>query len=370
MMDTPDAPLTLFLCGDVMLGRGIDQVLPHPSDPVLYEPYMRNALGYVLLAERSNGPIGRQLDYATPWGDALVEWQRIKPAVRIVNLETAITTSPHAWSKEINYRMHPANLPCLSAAAIDICTLANNHVLDWGYEGLAETLRLLKDSGMHSAGAGMNQAAAERPATVEFGTGQRLLLFAFGVASSGVESGWAASAERAGVAFLPDLSIASLHHVEALCRAARRPGDVVIVSLHWGGNWGYQISDEQRAFAHGLLDAGVDLIHGHSSHHVKGIEVYKGKLILYGCGDFLNDYEGIGGYEGFRDDLTLMYFPTLDARDGRLQKLHLVPLQIRRFRLQRPDAADSAWLAATLNREGKAFGTHVIASDDGLLLRW
>ena len=67
----------------------------------------------------------------------------------------------------------------------------------------------------------------------------------------------------------------------------------------------------QSQLAHSLLDeAGVDVIHGHSSHHVKGIEVYKGKAILYGCGDFLTDYEGIQGYEEFRDDLVLMYFLT------------------------------------------------------------
>lgn len=121
--------VTLFVCGDVMSGRGIDQVLPHPGDPALHEPYMRSASGYVELAERANGPIGRRLDYATLWGDALAEWQRTRPALRIINLETAVTTSSHAWQKEINYRMHPANLPLLTAAGIDVCVLANNHVL-------------------------------------------------------------------------------------------------------------------------------------------------------------------------------------------------------------------------------------------------
>jgi poly-gamma-glutamate synthesis protein (capsule biosynthesis protein) len=369
-MDVRTAPITLFLCGDVMTGRGIDQVLPHPGDPVIHESWMRSALGYVEIAERANGSIGRRLDYAAIWGDALIEWERAKPDARIVNLETAVTTSPHAWAKGINYRMHPANLPCLTAAAIDVCVLANNHVLDWGYDGLAETARVLSEAGMGTVGAGGNLAVAERPALIELTGGGRLLLLAFGLPSSGVPAEWAATSVRPGVAFLPNLSEVSARHVAALCHAARRPGDLVVVSLHWGGNWGYQISTEQHEFAHRLVDAGVDLIHGHSSHHVKGIEVYNGKLILYGCGDFINDYEGIEGYEEYRDDLTLMYFPTLDPRDGRLLKLRMVPLQRHRFRLRRTDAADTAWLTMTLNREGRALGTGVAAADDGLLLQW
>jgi poly-gamma-glutamate synthesis protein (capsule biosynthesis protein) len=363
-------PLTLFLCGDVMTGRGIDQVLPHPGDPVLYESYMRSSLGYVQIAERANGPIGRRLDYAAIWGDALIEWERTKPDARIVNLETAVTTSPDAWAKGINYRMHPANLPCLSAAGINACVLANNHVLDWGYDGLAETARVLNEAGMSTVGAGEDLVAAQRPASIEIPGGSRLLLFAFALPSSGVPAEWAATAVRPGVAFLPNLSEASARHVAALCHEARRPGDLVVVSLHWGGNWGYPISTEQRSFAHSLVDAGVDLIHGHSSHHVKGIEVYNGKLILYGCGDFINDYEGIEGYEEYRDDLTLMYFPTLAPRDGRLLTLRMVPLQRHRFRLRRTDDADTAWLAATLNREGRVLGTSVVEEDGGLLLQW
>lgn len=363
-------PLTLFLCGDVMTGRGIDQVLPHPSDPIIYESYMRSALGYVELAERANGPIRRPLDYAAIWGDALVEWTLTKPDVRIINLETAITTSPDAWPKGINYRMHPANLPCLTAADIDVCILANNHVLDWGYEGLAETTQLLNGAGIATAGAGSTIVEAERPVTIEFTAGNRLLIFAFGLPSSGVDAEWAATTARPGVAFLPDLSDSSLRHITDLCRKTRQPGDIVLVSLHWGGNWGYQIPAEQRVFAHRLIDAGVDLIHGHSSHHVKGIEVYKGKLILYGCGDFLNDYEGIEGYEGFRDDLTLMYFPVLDSHGGRLLELRMVPLQIRRFRLQRTSWSDRAWLIMTLNNEGRGLGTHMVDTDAGILLQW
>jgi poly-gamma-glutamate synthesis protein (capsule biosynthesis protein) len=121
-----------------------------------------------------------------------------------------------------------------------------------------------------------------------------------------------------------------------------------------------------------LIDeAGVDVVHGHSSHHVKAIQVYKERLILYGCGDFLNDYEGIGGYESFRGDLGLMYFADMDAASGKLLGLRMIPTQIRRFRLNRASAVDTLWLEDLLDREGKRFNTRVERSaPNSFTLRW
>jgi poly-gamma-glutamate capsule biosynthesis protein CapA/YwtB (metallophosphatase superfamily) len=145
-------------------------------------------------------------------------------------------------------------------------------------------------------------------------------------------------------------------------------GDMVVASIHWGGNWGYQVPPEQISFAHGLIEkAGVDLIHGHSSHHVKGIELYQEKLILYGCGDFLNDYEGIGEHGFFRDDLTLMYFVSLDSSTGKLVHLQTTPMQIRNFRLNRASRADTQWLRDILNLEGEKFGTQFMMNEDQTL---
>jgi poly-gamma-glutamate synthesis protein (capsule biosynthesis protein) len=108
-------------------------------------------------------------------------------------------------------------------------------------------------------------------------------------------------------------------------------------------------------------------LHGHSSHHVKAVEVYQGKLILYSCGDFLNDYEGISGYEDFRGDLALMYFASLDASTGNLGSLAMTPLQMRRFRLNRVSRADAEWLRDTLSREEEKFGTRVRLEPDQTL---
>ncbi|MCX8115815.1 MAG: CapA family protein [Burkholderiaceae bacterium] len=368
-----ESAITLFVCGDVMTGRGIDQALPHPSRPQLYEEYMRSAIGYVELAEAASGPIRRPMGYADLWGDALEEFERRRPDARIVNLETAVTASDDAWpGKGIHYRMHPANVRVLTAAKLDCCVLANNHVLDWGHAGLAETLDTLARAGIRTAGAGRDAAQAAAPAIVDLPPGRRVLVFGYCTEDSGVPPDWAATATRPGVALLRKLNAPTAAEIAAQVSAVRRAGDIVVASIHWGGNWGFAIPAAQREFAHRLIDeADVDLVHGHSSHHVKGIEVHRGRLILYGCGDFVNDYEGIHGHEHWRGDLSLMYFPTLDAATGALAALTMTPTRMRRFRVRRASDEDAQWLADTLNREGRPLGTRVEMQPDGsLALRW
>ncbi len=388
----PD-PVTLFLAGDVMTGRGIDQILARPSEPRLHEPWVESALDYVALAERANGPIPRSAPPDYVWGEAVAELDRAAPDVRIVNLETSVTTSPDWQPKGINYRMHPANVGCLAAAGLDCCVLANNHVLDWGRAGLAETLATLRGAGLATAGAGETAAEATAPAALAMpdtsrqaretagprgdsretaGTPGRVLVFAWGSATSGIPRDWEAGPERPGVALLPDLSAATAGRIAAAVRRARRPGDLAVVSLHWGGNWGYEIPAEQRQFARALIDeGGADVVHGHSSHHPKGIEVHRGRPILYGCGDFLNDYEGIRGHEKYRSELVLAYLPALDPAGGRLLRFEMLPFRIRRFRLERAAPEEAAWLRETLDRECRPLGGGVELGGDGrLALRW
>jgi poly-gamma-glutamate synthesis protein (capsule biosynthesis protein) len=366
----------LFLTGDVMTGRGIDQILPRPVDPTLHEPWIEDARRYVALAERANGPIPRlaaPAAFSYVWGDVLAELERVRPAARIVNLETAVTTNDAHWpGKGIHYRMHPGNAPVLTAAGIDCCVLANNHVLDWGYAGLEETLNTLRGAGLRCAGAGQDLAEARNPAVLETGGGRRVLVVAMALVTSGVPEEWAASAERAGVSLLPEPPEAVVPRVCELLERARRPGDLAVASIHWGGNWGYQVPTDQRRLAHRLIEeAGVAVVHGHSSHHAKAIEVHQGRLILYGCGDFLTDYEGIGGYEEYRGDLALAYFPSLDPQTGELRFLEITPFTHRRFHLERASTEDARWLATLLTREGEPFHTSAELIEEGRLhLRW
>lgn len=361
--------VTLFLCGDVMLGRGVDQIMPHPGDPTLREAYVRDARTYVELAEKVNGPIPRPVDADWPWGDTLPVLDQVGPDARIMNLETSITRSgDFAPGKAVHYRMDPANIGCLVAARPDACALANNHVLDFGRRGLAETLGTLAESGLPAAGAGRDAEQALRPVVVPVATGgHRVLVFSFGFPSSGIPPGWAATRDQPGVSLVPSPTAEAATRVTERVAQVRMPGDVVVASVHWGSNWGYSVSPEQVGFAHALVEGGVDVVHGHSSHHPRPVEVYRGKLILYGCGDFINDYEGIGGHAEYRDDLRLMYFVSVESGTGTLAHATMVPMQARQLRLRRAAAADAAWLRDVLGRVSLGFGTRIESGPDGSL---
>ena len=352
-----------------MTGRGIDQILPHPGDPRLREANVPDATGYVALAEAVGGPIPRPVDPAWPWGDALRVLEEAAPDVRLINLETSITRSgDFAPGKAVHYRMSPANIACLTVARPDVCALANNHVLDFGRDGLAETLDTLAGAGLRAAGAGRDAAAAQRAAVVSLAGGDRVAVVSCGAASSGIPRWWAAGAARPGVNLVPSLSRRAAAELANRAQAGRRPGDILVVSLHWGSNWGYEVGRDQAAFARWLIEDGVDLVHGHSSHHPRPIEVYRGKLILYGCGDFIDDYEGITGYQEYRDDLRLAYLASLRRGTGELAALRMIPLQSRGLRLEPASGQDRRWLAAAIDRASRPFGSRVELGPGGALV--
>ncbi|HET8562231.1 MAG TPA: CapA family protein [Candidatus Binatia bacterium] len=291
----------------------------------------------------------------------------------MVNLETTITRSDTYWQdKEVHYRMNPENIGCLTATGIDCCVLANNHMLDWGIPGLLDTLDALDKAGIKHAGAGHNLREAQAPAILETGEGCRVIVFSLGSLSSGIPAEWSALEDRPGVNVIETQPGDPIRSLAKKIGEVKRKGDVVIISIHWGGNWGYKIPSAHRKLAHRLVDeTELNILHGHSPHHVRAIEMYKECLILYGCGDFLNDYEGIEGYEDFRGDLGLMYFADVDPCARRLLGLRMVPTQVRRLRVNRASDVDSKWLEDLLNREGKQFGTRVTRSAENILtLRW
>jgi poly-gamma-glutamate capsule biosynthesis protein CapA/YwtB (metallophosphatase superfamily) len=364
----PVRTVRLLLCGDVMTGRGVDQILPYPGDPALYERSVRDSRRYVELAEAANGPIPRPVDYRWPWGDALQAIDDAAPDVRVMNLETSITRSDdYEPGKAVHYRMNPDNMPCLTIARTDVWTLANNHVLDFGIGGLVETLEVLADAGVATVGAGRHTEHARRPVTVD-PDGAKISVFAFGMPSSGVPTRWAATADRPGVNVVGKSSDAAAKELLQRIGHAKSGSHLVVVSVHWGSNWGYDVPSSDVRLGHRLIEHGADVVFGHSSHHPRPIEIYNGRLILYGCGDLIDDYEGITGYEEYRDDLRLLYFVTLDADTGRLSALQMMPFQARQMRLQRASAHDSGWLAGVLGRASRRFGVSVGLTPDGSLV--
>lgn len=353
-------PMRIALAGDVMIGRGVDQIMAHPGDPKLYEPWARSAMRYVELAEARLGPLPRQVGPEYVWGDTLARLQALDVDVRNVNLETAITGRGTAWpDKGIHYRVHPANADCLVAGGVDVVSLANNHILDWSEPGLADTLDTLADLGVGYTGAGREREEAWSPAVV----GDAVVL-GVGATSSGIPTEWASGSDRPGVALLEDLSVEAV--AESL-RDYRRPDDLVILSVHWGSNWGYRIPPSHRRFARALIDhAGVDVVHGHSSHHPLGFEVYRQGLILYGCGDLITDYEGITGHEKYRPELGAWYIVDVDS--GTLGGLKVVPTKMHRFQLTTPSGEEIEWMAAMLRAQST--GVDVCTNDEVLEVVW
>lgn len=327
--------MTLLLAGDVMIGRGLDQIQRHPSDPTLHESSVRDARVYVDLAEAVNGPIPRNVNQAYIWGNVFDRLDRFAPDFRVINLETSVTSSEECWAgKGVHYRMHPDNLDCLTTGAIDCCVLANNHVLDWGYAGLGDTIGSLYGAGIAPVVAGPTIVQASRPSVHDLDGLGRVLVFAVGSPSAGVPHSWSAGADRPGVWVVDERQAGAVAQVAQSVREYRQDGDYVVLSIHWGPNWGFEIEPSQRSFARRLIEqADVDLVFGHSSHHVKGLELYRGKLILYGCGDLLNDYEGIRGHEDFRDDLGLLYLVSIEPPSSRVTRLRMIPTRVQRMQL-------------------------------------
>ena len=248
--------MRLLLVGDVMLGRLVNDVL------------------------RREPP-----DYA--WGDCLAAFRAAD--ARVGNLECALsdTGDPFAYpDKVFHFKSDEANVRSLLAAGFDAVSVANNHVLDFGEDAMARTLDVLRGNGIAAAGAGRDLAEASRPCIVTAG-GRRLGLIAF----TDNEADWAATARRPGVFFVPvDLRDPRARHLQRVVGEAKAQVDVLVVSAHWGPNWGDEPPAEHVPFAHALVDAGADVIFGHSGHVTRGIESYRGRPILYCTGDFVDDY--------------------------------------------------------------------------------
>ncbi len=277
------------MLGDVMLGRLVNEVL-----------------------------LERPPEY--PWGDTLTILR--KADVRVCNLECAISDDGKPWSatpKEFHFRSDSKNVGSLLAAGINLVSLANNHALDFGYEGLADTVNVLDRSGIKHAGAGGSLREAERVSTLEV-RGTKVGMIAF----TDNEPEWEATVDNPGVFYVPvELEDGRARRLLELIKKAKKRVDILIVSAHWGPNWGYEPPPEHVPFAHALVEAGADVVFGHSGHVFRGIEVYRKRPILYCVGDFVDDY-AVDLVE--RNDESFVL--ELQAHHGGVSALRLYPARI------------------------------------------
>ena len=283
--------ITLALVGDVMLGRGVNDAL-------------------------------RTLRPEQPWGDVL-PWL-VSNDLRIVNLECALTDHDQPWTrtpKVFHFRADPSAVEVLRAARVDCCSLANNHTLDFEERGLLDTVEHLKAAGIHHAGAGYDREEAARPAllTTRSDRPNQVAMLAF----TNNEPPFAAGCDRPGTNYLPvSLEPEVLHRVEAAVTAAREAGaEIVVFSNHWGPNMLQRPSALFRRFAHAVIDRGADIYYGHSAHIFQGVEVYRGKPILYDTGDFIDDY---AVDPKLRNDRSFVFRISLEGSEFR--RLELFPV--------------------------------------------
>lgn len=305
----------LGLAGDVMLGRLVNETLKTKSPTY-------------------------------PWGTMLPHLK--KNDINFVNLECAITDHEQAVPKIFNFKTDPKNSAVLQVGNISGVSLANNHILDYGIQGLKDTLKHLNDVGIGHTGAGLTLEEAQKPWIIEK-NGLRLAFFGF----TNNEPYWKATSKNPGINYIP-IKLEYTDRVSSLIKKVRPNVDIIITSFHWGPNMREHPTQEFQQFARKLIDAGVDIFHGHSAHLVQGIEVYKNRLILYDTGDFVDDY--MVHAKPKRNDLSFLFNVIVDKRG--IKKLKLIPCKIDNMQVNTlTDTKEKRWLLKRIKKLSKKLGT-------------
>jgi len=284
--------LTFLLVGDVMLGRMVNETLK--TVPPNY-----------------------------PWGNVLSVFQ--KADVRMANLECVVSDRGNPWTvtpKVFRFRTDAKNVEALKIAQINAVSIANNHTLDFEYEAMFEMIKLLDEAGISHAGAGANLEEASRPALWKI-NGVKIGFIAF----TDNEPDWGATDQRPGIFYVPiDREDDRAKRLFEIVHDTQKEVDHLIVSAHWGPNWGYSPRRDHIPFGHALIDQGADIVFGHSCHVFQGIEIYQGRPILYSTGDFIDDY-AVDEIE--RNDESFIFLVEMEKE--KITKLHLYPTLIRNF---------------------------------------
>jgi poly-gamma-glutamate capsule biosynthesis protein CapA/YwtB (metallophosphatase superfamily) len=280
--------MRLILLGDVMLGRLVNQALK--TEPPEY-----------------------------PWGDVLPILHSADAVV--LNLECVISDLGEPWpGKTFVFRSDLKNVETLERAHVKAVSLANNHALDFGSEALEECLASLARHRIRFAGAGTSLESARQPAIFAVGS-----LTAALVAFTDNEPHWEAKGAAPGLFHVPvDPTDRRFEILLDIVREVAAEADLVIASAHWGPNWGEEPLPSHVDAARRLVQAGTDVVFGHSAHVFRGVEIYGTKPVLYSCGNFVDDY-AVDDVE--RNDHSFVF--ALDFEPTRLERLLLVPTVIR-----------------------------------------
>jgi poly-gamma-glutamate capsule biosynthesis protein CapA/YwtB (metallophosphatase superfamily) len=265
-----------------------------------------------------------------------------KSDISIANLETAVTKRTKRFPKTYNFKANPSAIKGVTNAGFDLVSLANNHSMDYGQEGLIDTLNELKKRNLPYIGAGKNSAEAYRVKTFTV-KGKKISFLAFSRVIPA--QSWVAQSKRAGTAngynlntILKSIKKVSLH------------SDYVFVYMHWGIEKNKKPEKFQRQYAKKMIDAGADAVIGSHSHVLQGFEYYKGKPIAYSLGNFLfPDY-----VSGEKAQTGLLH---LDIHSNKI-KMTFSPYRIYKdhIRVQSLSQKRKVWK----NLQARSFGIKVI----------
>ncbi len=308
--------ITFGLCGDVMIGRLVDE------------------------------------SGAAIWGDLLPLLHSTD--FTLANLEAALTHSKKIVPKVFNFKSDPKHVAWLKEAKFDIVNLANNHVLDYDVEGLLETLKTLDRANILHVGAGIDSAGAKK-AVIVAKHGIKVGVIGF----SDNEPGWKALQNRPGIHYV---DIDDYDEVVDQVIELKKKADIVIVSQHIGPNMVARPDRQKRKLCRALIDAGADIVHSHSAHIFQGVERYKKGVILYDAGDFVDDYYVD---PGLRNDRSFFFMVEL-TKVGPI-KLTLVPTLISNLQVNLAPLDEAEAAMDRMELLSKEFDTHFTRTSQGLV---
>lgn len=268
------------------------------------------AAGDILL-DRGVGRYLEERGYDYPYDG--IKDEIIKGDIAIANLECPLTDSGNAIYKrpELIFKGSKLNGAALKGAGFDILSLANNHTMDQGREGLIDTVKVLESYGIRPLGAGMTRDEARKPVFIE----KRRRKIGFLGYCDFPPEGYIYDEDKA------DVARADMKSLGEEVRAARENCDFLVVSFHWGKEFDCYPGDRQREMAHAVIENGADLIIGHHPHVLQGVEEYKGKLIFYSLGNFVFDSQLPKG-----TDESVIIDITVDR--GELRGARIIPFRI------------------------------------------